>query len=288
MPSATTRCHTCARRSSRLGARGTAGRALRPLRPAAHRTLFQPAQDHDLRRLDRDPEEHHRQDGAGSLARRGAVDFRYTEEQLALQDTLQRFIARDYDFERRRALARSDLGYSAEAWARYAELGAARAAIPGGTRRPRRHRRRRHAGHGADRAGAAARALPEHRRALRRAASGSRSRSHPRGAPPAAHRGAAASSRFAAYEAAGRYDLAHVACRAVRAGDGWRLSGTQDRGARCAVGGRLPDRRAHRRPGHRPRRYLAVPGAARGRGSCRGRLRRRSRAAAPRTCSSPT
>ena len=51
------------------------------------------------------------------------MDFRYTEEQMALQETLQRFIARDYDFERRRALARSALGYSAEAWSRYAELG---------------------------------------------------------------------------------------------------------------------------------------------------------------------
>ncbi len=51
------------------------------------------------------------------------MDFRYTEEQLALQDTLRRLISRDYDFERRRTLARSPLGYSAEAWARYAELG---------------------------------------------------------------------------------------------------------------------------------------------------------------------
>ena len=51
------------------------------------------------------------------------MDFRYSEEQLALQDTLQRFVSRDYDFERRRALARSPLGFSAEAWERYAELG---------------------------------------------------------------------------------------------------------------------------------------------------------------------
>jgi alkylation response protein AidB-like acyl-CoA dehydrogenase len=51
------------------------------------------------------------------------VDFRYNDEQLALQDTLQRYIARSYDFEQRRLLARSDLGYSAEAWAQYAELG---------------------------------------------------------------------------------------------------------------------------------------------------------------------
>lgn len=51
------------------------------------------------------------------------MDFRLTEEQLALQDTLRRFIGKQYDFERRRELARSALGYSAEAWAKYAELG---------------------------------------------------------------------------------------------------------------------------------------------------------------------
>ncbi len=51
------------------------------------------------------------------------MDFSYTDEQLALRETLQRFISRDYDFERRRELARSPLGFSAEAWAQYAELG---------------------------------------------------------------------------------------------------------------------------------------------------------------------
>lgn len=51
------------------------------------------------------------------------MDFSYTEEQLALKDTLQRFIARDYGFEHRRALAGSTLGFSAEAWNQYAELG---------------------------------------------------------------------------------------------------------------------------------------------------------------------
>src|ERR1700736_2883711 len=51
------------------------------------------------------------------------MDFNYSNEQLALQDTLLRFIARDYGFERRRALTRSTLGYSAEAWAQYADLG---------------------------------------------------------------------------------------------------------------------------------------------------------------------
>src|SRR3979490_1301952 len=51
------------------------------------------------------------------------MEFDYSEEQLALQDTLQRFIARDYDFEKRRAILRSDLGFSADAWTQYAELG---------------------------------------------------------------------------------------------------------------------------------------------------------------------
>ena len=51
------------------------------------------------------------------------MDFRYTDEQLALQDTLQRWISRDYGFEQRRALAGSEPGYSPEAWTHFAELG---------------------------------------------------------------------------------------------------------------------------------------------------------------------
>ena len=51
------------------------------------------------------------------------MDFNYSNEQVALRETLQRFISRDYDFERRRELSRSALGYSAEAWSQFAELG---------------------------------------------------------------------------------------------------------------------------------------------------------------------
>jgi alkylation response protein AidB-like acyl-CoA dehydrogenase len=51
------------------------------------------------------------------------MEFNYSEEQLALQDTLQRFISRDYDFDKRRAFSASPLGYSAPAWSQYAELG---------------------------------------------------------------------------------------------------------------------------------------------------------------------
>jgi len=51
------------------------------------------------------------------------MEFNYSEEQLALQDTLQRFISRDYDFDKRRGFSASPLGHSAEAWSQYAELG---------------------------------------------------------------------------------------------------------------------------------------------------------------------
>jgi alkylation response protein AidB-like acyl-CoA dehydrogenase len=51
------------------------------------------------------------------------VDFNYSNEQTALRETLQRFIDREYDFQRRRELAQSALGYSAEGWARFAEFG---------------------------------------------------------------------------------------------------------------------------------------------------------------------
>jgi alkylation response protein AidB-like acyl-CoA dehydrogenase len=122
------------------------------------------------------------------------VDFRYTDEQQALQETLRRWISRDYDFERRRALARSPLGFSAEAWARYAELGLLALPIPeefGGL-----------GGNSVDIMAQSMKAalLPEI---------------------------AAGKKQFAlaAYENAGRYDLSYVACTAVRSGSSWRLRG---------------------------------------------------------------
>jgi alkylation response protein AidB-like acyl-CoA dehydrogenase len=51
------------------------------------------------------------------------MEFDYSEEQLALQDTLQRFISRDYDFDKRKAVLRSEAAFSSEAWKQYAELG---------------------------------------------------------------------------------------------------------------------------------------------------------------------
>ena len=51
------------------------------------------------------------------------MDFNYTEEQLALQDTLRRFIARDYAFEHRRELAKSADGFDRSAWKTFADFG---------------------------------------------------------------------------------------------------------------------------------------------------------------------
>ncbi len=152
------------------------------------------------------------------------MDFRYSEEQLALQDTLQRFISRDYDFEHRRTLARSPLGYSSEAWDRYAELGLLALPFPeefGGL-----------GGDGVDImavmemigqglmlepfltsvvlcGGLIRDAAPEpvKKSLLPQIAAGK------------------LRIALAAYEAAGRYDLAHVGCTAAQSGEGWVLSG---------------------------------------------------------------
>ena len=51
------------------------------------------------------------------------MNFDYTEEQIALQDTLRRFFSRDYGFEHRRTVAASADGFDRSAWKTYAELG---------------------------------------------------------------------------------------------------------------------------------------------------------------------
>jgi alkylation response protein AidB-like acyl-CoA dehydrogenase len=152
------------------------------------------------------------------------VDFNYSNEQLALQETLQRFIGRDYGFERRRELVGTTLGFSAEAWAQYAELGLLALPFPeeyGGL-----------GGNAVDimlvmeligrglllepflssivMCGGLIRdagTLPLKANMLPRIGAGE------------------LKAALACYEAAGRYDLSHVACTAVRSGDGWRLSG---------------------------------------------------------------
>ena len=152
------------------------------------------------------------------------MDFTYSNEQVALQETLQRFISRDYGFERRREFARTALGFSAEAWARYAELGLLALPFPeaaGGL-----------GGNAVDimlvmeligrglllepflstivMCGGLIRdagAEPLKGNMLKQMGAGE------------------IKVALACYEAAGRYDLSHVACAAVRGGGGWRLTG---------------------------------------------------------------
>ncbi|MBC7957082.1 MAG: acyl-CoA dehydrogenase family protein [Cytophagales bacterium] len=51
------------------------------------------------------------------------MDFNLSEEQTAIQDSLKRYLAKDYSFDQRRTLTKSALGHSEQAWATYAELG---------------------------------------------------------------------------------------------------------------------------------------------------------------------
>lgn len=51
------------------------------------------------------------------------MDFSLTEEQTMLADSVSRFIANDYDFERRMKIAESEDNFSQDLWKTYAELG---------------------------------------------------------------------------------------------------------------------------------------------------------------------
>ena len=51
------------------------------------------------------------------------MDLSFTEVQTMLIDSIEKFIANDYSFERRQQYAASDAGYSADVWATFADLG---------------------------------------------------------------------------------------------------------------------------------------------------------------------
>ncbi len=51
------------------------------------------------------------------------MDFSFTEEQQLLEDTVRRFVAKDYAFEQRRAIRDSAEGWSRDAWQALADLG---------------------------------------------------------------------------------------------------------------------------------------------------------------------
>ena len=58
------------------------------------------------------------------------MDFNFSNEQEQLGDTIQRFVARAYSAERRRAILESGDGFSREVWAGLAELGLLALLIP--------------------------------------------------------------------------------------------------------------------------------------------------------------
>ena len=58
------------------------------------------------------------------------MNFDFTEEQLALGDSLRRYLRNEYGFEQRQRHARSELGYSEAAWRTYAEMGLLAVAFP--------------------------------------------------------------------------------------------------------------------------------------------------------------
>ena len=58
------------------------------------------------------------------------MNFDFKEEQLQFADALKRWIGRDYTFEQRRAIVRSEQGSSDQAWATLAELGMTALPVP--------------------------------------------------------------------------------------------------------------------------------------------------------------
>lgn len=51
------------------------------------------------------------------------MDFNFTDEQQLIQESVERFIQDEYDFDTRQKLAASDDGFSRDNWAKFAELG---------------------------------------------------------------------------------------------------------------------------------------------------------------------
>src|SRR5256885_1981582 len=58
------------------------------------------------------------------------MDFDLTKEQQQLGDSIQRFVGREYAFEKRKGILRSEEGMSREVWAHLAEMGLLALQIP--------------------------------------------------------------------------------------------------------------------------------------------------------------
>jgi alkylation response protein AidB-like acyl-CoA dehydrogenase len=51
------------------------------------------------------------------------MDFSFSEDQNLLRDSVRKFVQKDYEFDKRRALVTSELGFSRDNWRSFAELG---------------------------------------------------------------------------------------------------------------------------------------------------------------------
>ena len=56
--------------------------------------------------------------------------FEYTEEQQQLADSIRKYLANEYDFEKRKAIVKSPSGLSDAAWSTFAEMGLTAIALP--------------------------------------------------------------------------------------------------------------------------------------------------------------
>jgi len=58
------------------------------------------------------------------------MNFEYSEEQQQLADALRKYLANEYDFEKRKAIIRSDSGVNESVWSTFAEMGLTAITLP--------------------------------------------------------------------------------------------------------------------------------------------------------------
>lgn len=152
------------------------------------------------------------------------MDLALSTEQTLLQDSVRRFLERDYSLEARSAATRTELGFSVETWAQFAELGWLGVSVP-------------------EAYGGLGGGLRELTLLMESFGRGLVVEPYlatcALGAGIVVAAGAEAAKQrllpmisegrlrlaVAVAEPDGRYDLHHVATRAERHGDGWRLAG---------------------------------------------------------------
>jgi pimeloyl-CoA dehydrogenase small subunit len=163
------------------------------------------------------------------------MNFDQTEEQQLLADSIRKFLAKDYDFERRKKIVASAEGYSEPVWATFAEMGLT--ALPFSTDQGG-------FGGGAVDMMGVMEAMGEGLvvepylatvglagQLIARAGSAAQKKAI---LPPVLE--GKLKLAFAQTERGARYDLAHVATTARKAGNGWQLDGEKCvvLGAPCA------------------------------------------------------